>query len=311
MSVTKIRHINPTDSIDGEASYSVKRKASFGRAFLAFLVSSAVLAASTSQMAKQEKEEIDAMVPPFTIEASIDEINDMNIILNDDDCSDTFFEDVVGHLKEDGLEFTVTSNCHDINQNNSTVITLDQQYSAGPGTVIFAPYDNAMVGHSDSLALSMQAAFEQNGFIADEISCGQIGYEVDEDGTIHSVVPTDTEREMDPGNDSSFVTISFGTDNQNAEWVAKSIENGLARQNHYLKTDDSQTDLIYRANPNDSLEDVANYFGTDSERLSEFNQMDGTMFYEGQTVVNPDVGNMKSFDTHGMFQMGEVKTRAY
>ena len=278
---------------------------------MTFLVTSAVLAGATQNMLKPKEPEIEDMVPPFTIEASIDEINDMNIILNDDDCSDTFFEDVVGHLKEDGLEFTVTSNCHDINQNNSTVITLDQQYSAGPGTVVFAPYNNAVVGHSDSLALSMQAAFEQNGFIADEISCGQIGYEVDEDGTIHSVVPTDTEREMDAGYDSSFVTISFGTDNQNAEWVAKSIENGLARQNNYLKTDDSQTDLIYRANPNDSVEDVANYFGTNVEQLSSFNNLNGTSFQEGQTVVNPSVGGSQSFDSHGIFEIGGVITRAY
>ena len=290
----------------------MKRKGSFGKMIIPLVLASAFIAYSTSQIDNRPVQpEIEEMIPPFTIEASIDEINDMNIILNDDDCSDAFFQDVVSHLKEDGLELTVTSNCQDINQNNSTVITLDQQYSAGPGTVIFAPCDNAMVGHSDSLALSMQAAFQQNGFIADEISCGQVGFETDEDGTIHTVVPTNTERAMNEGYDSSFVTISFGTENQNAEWVAKSIENGLARQNNYLKTDDSQTDLIYRANPNDSVEDVANYFGTNVEQLSSFNNLNGTSFQEGQTVVNPSVGGSQSFDSHGIFEIGGVITRAY
>ena len=280
--------------------------------FIPLLLASTLVAAQTEYVQNHPvKPEIEDMVSPFSIEMSVDEINDMNLILNDDDCSDTFFQEVVDQLREDGLEVTVTEGSKDINQNNATIITLDQQYSAGEGTVIFAPYNNSMVGHSDSLALSMQAAFDQNGFIVGDISCGQVGYEVDEEGNVHIFGPTETEKQMNEGYDSSFVTISFGTDNQNAEWVAKSLENGLARQNAYLRSDDNQTDLIYRASPNDSIEDVADYFGTEKDKLQAFNHMTGDTFRESQTIVNPYVSDMKAFDKNGVFIIDDIKTKAY
>ena len=82
-----------------------------------------------------------------------------------------------------------------------------------------------------------------------------------------------------------------GTQNQNAEWVAKSIENGLARQKYYLNGDDNQSDLIYRANDGDKVDDVANYFGTESNELKQFNSIDGSECKEAQTIINPAVQN--------------------
>ena len=281
--------------------------------FLPLFLSSLLIAANSEyiQTHTQKQPTVEDLVPQFSVEMSIDDINDMNIIINDDDCSDTFFQGVVDQLKEDGLEITVTEDSNGVNQNNATVVTLDQQYSSGPGTVIIAPYDNLRVGHSDSLALSMQAAFQQNGYFADTISCGQAGYVQDEDGNVHYCMPSKTESEMNDGYDSSFVTVSFGTQNQNPEWVAKSIENGLARQNYYLKSDDNQTDLIYRASTTDSIEDVADYFGTDATRLRKQNAIDGDQFHDSQAIVNPYVEDMKAFDKTGMFQIGEEKTRTY
>ena len=55
----------------------------------------------------------------------------MNIILNDGDCSDILFENVCNILKDFGLDFGTTNKGEDINHNNSTVISLDQQYSSG------------------------------------------------------------------------------------------------------------------------------------------------------------------------------------
>ncbi len=311
MIVTKI-NIHNTDSLKDNNRYKLSKKQKVGSIFLSFFVAGAVMTSMISDIGNDTpREEIEALVPPFRAELTLDEINDMNIILNDNDCSDLFFDEVAAKLEEDGLNITTTSNGTDINQNDVTVITLDQQYSAGPGTIIFAPYDNARVGESDSLALSMQAAFKQNGFEVDELSCAQAGFREDEDGNVETYFATDTENSIDSDHDSSFVTISFGTQNQNAEWVAKSIENGLARQNYYLKSDDSNTDLIYRASSTDNIEDVADYFGTDSSSLKSFNNIENNELSDSKTVVNPVIQEMKSFDTHAMFQIGNEKTRAY
>lgn len=279
---------------------------------LSFLVATTVAGGFIHHMEEDYKQrEINAMIPAFSTNISTEDVNNMHLILNDDDCSDTFFQGVVDQLREDGLSFEVTSGGEGINQNNSTIVTLDQQYSAGPGTIIFAPYDNARVGESDALALSMQAAFQQNGFFADDIICGKSGYQVDDDGNVQTTFPTNTEELIDEGYDSSYVTISFGTQNQNPEWVAKSIENGLARQNYYLKENNSQTDLIYRANSSDVIDNVAGYFGTDASHLKKYNHLDDGTFRDSQTIINPNVDGIASFDKTSMFQIDEAKTRAY
>ena len=311
MIVTKI-NIHNLDCLKNDNHYKLSKKQKVGSIFLSFLVASAVMSTMISNIGNDtSKPEIEPLVPPFTAEVTLEEINDMNIIINDNDCSDTFFEDVVSNLTDDGIKVTTTNSGIDINQNDVTVIALDQQYSAGPGTIIFAPYDNARVGESDSLALSMQAAFKQNGFEVDELACAQAGFREDENGNIETFFPTDTEEAIDNDHDSSFVTISFGTQNQNAEWVAKSIENGLARQNYYLKNDDSNTDLIYRANSNDNIEDVANYFGTDSNSLKKFNNINNSELNDSEAIVNPVVDSMNAFNSNGLFQIGNEKTRAY
>jgi hypothetical protein len=244
-------------------------------------------------------------------DVSTDEINQMNIILNDDDCSDSLFSEVCDKLTEDGISFKTTKDEDSINVGNSTVITLDQQYNSGASTLIFAPYDNTRIGYSDSLALSMQAAFSQNGFFADNILCGKIGYREDENGNISSYVPTETEEAIDIDSDTSFVTISFGTENVNAEWVAKSIENGLARQKYYLDNYDSDYDLIYRANAGDSIDVVAGYFNSDSTTLNNYNKIKNSTLLDGQTVINPNVTSMEVFNKNSMFSIDDVKTRAY
>lgn len=304
--------MNNTESFNNTSNYKLKKTSKVGIMILSLVVAGAVVTSSINQMKKDNtpKDVIEEIIPQFSTNTTLEEINNMNIIINDDDCSDTFFNAVTDKLREDGIVFTTTKNEVDINQNNSTIITLDQQYSAGPGTIIFAPYDNARVGQSDSLALAMQASFHQNGFIGNDIVTGKAGFQEDGNGNVQYYFPTSTESAINEGYESSYVTISFGTENINAEWVAKSIENGLARQNYYLKNEDNQTDLIVRANPTDSVDTVAQYFGTDPYSLKKYNNID-EVFKESQTVVNPAVKDMKAFDPKGMYNLEEQKTRAY
>lgn len=260
--------------------------------------------------ANNENNELDSMITSINADVSLDDVNEMNIILNDSDCSDTFFEDVCEKLKEDGLKFSITKNNEDMHD-NSVVITLDQQYSSGSDTIIFAPYDNARIGYSDSLALSMQAAFKQNGFLGNNIVCGKIGYREDENGNVSTSIPTETEEVLASDSDVSFVTISFGTQNLNSEWVAKSIENGLARQKYYLDNYDAASDLIYRASSNDSIEVVADYFNTNVNTLNNYNGINGQVLFDSQAIINPDVESMEVFNHNSKFSIDKVRTRAY
>ena len=258
---------------------------------------------------KEKEDNETSIVVPLNANVNSEDINKLNIILNNHSCSEELFEEICSILKEDNIQFQRDDNSNNVNQDNSTIITLDQEYSVGDETIIFAPYNNTRVGNSDSLALAMYSAFDQNGFLLGKIICSKIGYNDDE--KIEASVPTDTEKNIDEGCDSSFVTISFGNQNISAKWVAKSIENGLARQKYYLDNYDSHTDLIYRASKDDSIDVVSDYFGTDSTKLKLFNKMENDSFKDSQTIINPDIVNIEVFDRDSLFEISGVKTRAY
>lgn len=293
------------------SNFSLKRVARRG-----MIIASTLLVVGSSIVGcrpeKEQKAELDAMVQSFSTDISLDEINNMNIIINDSDCSDNFFGEVCDKLIDDGIVFNTTTGCENIVGDSNVVITLDQQYSSGSDTIIFAPYNNTRLGYSDSLALSMQAAFKQNGFLGNNIVCGKIGYREDENGNVTSIIPTETEEVLEADSDTSFVTISFGTQNVNSEWVAKSIENGLARQKYYLDNYDSGSDLIYRASADDSIEIVADYFNSDIGELSLFNGLTTQSVLDSQTIINPEAARMEVFNQNSQFSIDEmVDTKSY
>lgn len=300
-----------SDNFKSDETYKSSRKGATAARIMSLVLAAAISFGVSNSIKEENSNSSFSFNPAYTVLTTSDEINEMNIILNDGDCSDSFFNDVVQNLVDDGLKVTATSNFQDINQDNSIVITLDQQYSAGPGTCIFAPYNNTRLGNSDSLALCMQSAFCQNGFLAEEISCGQIGYEKDENGNISYMVPSATERAIDDDKDISFVTVSFGTSSTDSKLVSKSIENGLSRYHHFLQGANAQSDLIYRASESDSIDIVAEYFGTTADELIDANNMKQDGFYNSQTVINPSVKTMDVFDTNSVFYLDGAKTKSY
>ena len=300
--MTKISNF---DRINCSAKYKLNRRSKVG-----IILSIVSIGAIVSGLLGDESQDKDFNMP-ITGDVSINDINDMNIIINDSNCSNVFFNEVCDILKEDGLLFSTTKNCVDINNDNSTVITLDQQYSSGSNTLIFAPYSNTRVGSSDSLAIAMKSAFEQNGFFVDNILCSQIGFEKDSEGNMLYNVDTDTEKAIDDDKDVSFVTISFGTMNTNAKWAAKSIENGLARQKCYIDNYDSNADLIYCASANDSIDEVSKYFRTNPRSLTSYNKIENNNFTDKQAIVNPNVQKLDIFNKYNIFEIDGVKTRAY
>lgn len=229
----------------------------------------------------------------------------MNIIINDNDCSDLFFLEVCNLLADEGIIFHVTKSCDGIDLDGATIITLDQQYNSGRTTMIFAPYDNARTGYSDSLALSFQAAFNQNGFDINRLYCGKLGYYEDSNGNINRFGPTETEQAIDNLSEVSFVTISIGTDCKNPEIIARIIKDALIRQKYYLDNYDKNSDLIYRASETDSIENVATYFGSNVNDLNTINNIKDNSFQDSQAIINPNVVGMPVFDKNSIFKISD------
>ena len=178
------------------------------------------------------------------IGVGVEQVNDLNIIINGGNCSDSFISGIAEELAEDGINVSWTQDLEGMNTDNSIVITLDQQYISGPGMVIVGPYQNGRDDNSDALALTMKAGFNEQGFFADEIQCGRTGYEELPDGTVVEMVRSDTEKKVSPN--TSFVELCFGTQNTNPRLVGKAIKLSLARYANYLANEKVSEDLLVR-----------------------------------------------------------------
>lgn len=242
---------------------------------------------------------VNSFVDVEPISVSLDDVNKLKIIINDDDCSNTLFQDVCEQLNNDGISFTPSKRGSGINVDGAVVFTLDQQYVSGPNTLILAPQENGRLGNSDALALASNAAFYQKGFFTGEISCGKIGYRETDDGEVLERVPSETEEIIEKSNDTSFVTISFGTQNVNAELVAAGLENALARYVSYINNDNNVgQDFIYRVEPKDTLDTIATRYDTTISTINSSNNRhyDDMQLSADQTIIAPKADTLKEFD---------------
>lgn len=234
-----------------------------------------------------------------SINVSLEEINSMNIIINDSNCREDFINKVCEKLDRDGIKYSYTKNGDDIDKDNTIVITLDQQYMAGPAAVIFAPLENDRNGNSDALALAAERAFYENGFLVDGIACGQMGFRENDNGTISERIPTQTEETISQDTNASFITISFGTQNTHAGLAAASIEATLTRYHSYIHGEFSNQDLIYCVEQGDNYDIIAQKFGVSKEVVENFNQTsDEVILLTGETIINPAVKEMRAFNKH-------------
>ena len=74
---------------------------------------------------------------------------------------------------------------------------------------------------------------------------------------------------------------------------------------YYLDNYDKNTDLVYRASENDSLENVANYFSSDVKSLSAINNIKDSSFRDAQAIINPNVLGMPVFDKDSVFKLSD------
>ena len=263
----------------------------------------------TSDILGDEHEIIEPYHQEDPINVSLEQINSLNIVINDCNCSDEFISSVCSELQNDGIKFSLTKGCKDIDIDDSIIITLDEQYMAGPGTVVLAPFENNRLGDSDALAIVAWRAFYEKGFIVDGVSCGQMGFKENEDGTVSERVPTPTENGIGKDKSSSFVTISFGTQNTPPTLVASAIENMLTRFYSYNKDYSINEDLIYCVQKDDSYDVVSEKMGTPPEEINNYNDtIDKSILLPGETLVNPKIESIRPFDQHVPINLFVEKT---
>lgn len=250
-------------------------------------------------------EEYQDVILEDAVEGDLDQINKLNIIIDDGDCSDAFIAEVHDELEKDGIKFKKSNKANNINYDNSVVITLDQQYVSGPGVLVIAPRDNKRIGNSDALALAMDTALYEKGFITDGIECGVRGFR-EEDGRVVNRVPSKTEDKINKKYNTSFVTIAFGTDNINAELVVEAIENGLTRYNSYIQTN-SKEDLIYWASDDTDINMYAEMFNTTAERIRLTNKITGEVVPVDTTVKNPRVDLIRQFSRNVPVNLKDIE----
>lgn len=233
------------------------------------------------------------------INVSLEEINSLKIIINDNDCREDFINSVCAELDRDGIKYTFTRNCENIDVDNAVVITLDQQYMAGPATVIFASLQNCRIGNSDALALAAQRAFYEKGFLVDGVACGQMGFRENDNGTISERIPTETESSIGTDKNTSFVTISFGTQNTHAGLTASSIEGMLTRYYSFITSGYGDDDLVYCVEEGEDYSDIAEKLDTTSSTLYKYNgSPDESILLTGDALINPAVSKIREFDKH-------------
>lgn len=287
---------------NNERKYSLSRKIKIGVITAAFVVGIPTLMFLNNNESKDfgnpapGPDQYQEVIQEAPIETTLEEINSLNIVVNDNDCSDTFMADIYEKLEEDGIKFQKTKKSEGVNFNDSVVITLDQQYMAGPGVLVIAPYYNGRKGNSDALALAANTALYEKGFLTEGIECGIRGYREDENGNVMQRVPTKTEENINKDIDSSFVTISFGTQNANAELVTSAIENTLARYYSYVKNNQSSEDLIHRAEKDETLKELAARYDTTPDYLKIRNNIITEEVQTDTAIKSPKVDKIREFD---------------
>lgn len=229
-----------------------------------------------------------------TIRVSLADINHLNIIINDNECSNSFIEAICQQLDRDGIRYMFTRDSDALDVIDSVVLTLDQQYVSGPRIAIMGAYDNNRPDNSDALALAMDTAFRASGVGSDGVFCGKRGYRTsDVYGEVRTRVYTPTEAAIGIDSNTSFTTISFGTEVLSSEDTANIIEAGLARYVAYV-SEKRDSDLIYRTEPGDTLDSLASKFGTSSFDVSSLNSVDTIV--PDETIINPIAYNTPIFD---------------
>ena len=235
-----MNQVNPENFPKGD----MKLKKKIGK-IVALGALTGVIIANGQKDPSDVNNDLDSMVSDSTLEVSIDDINDnLSLIINDNDCGNAFFEDFCQSLEEQGIEFRTSRSNDNLDYENSTVITLDQQMVAGEGIALVGPQKDGTANHSEALLMSMLVTLHNDGWDANAIAGISQYQSLDNGDVIYTTVPSPTEQ-MATKSDAQ-ITVAIGTMPTDAttEKLAKDVTVALGRYSHYLMNDAKDVEII-------------------------------------------------------------------
>ncbi len=235
-----MNQVNPENFPKGD----MKLKKKIGK-IVALGALTGVIIANGQKDPSDVNNDLDSMVSDSTLEVSIDDINDnLSLIINDNDCGNAFFEDFCQSLEEQGIEFLTSQANDNLDYENSTVITLDQQMVAGEGIALVGPQKDGTANHSEALLMSMLVTLHNDGWDANAIAGISQYQSLDNGDVIYTTVPSPTEQ-MATKSDAQ-ITVAIGTMPTDAttEKLAKDVTVALGRYSHYLMNDAKDVEII-------------------------------------------------------------------
>ena len=235
-----MNQVNPENFPKGD----MKLKKKIGK-IVALGALTGVIIANGQKDSSDVNNDLDSMVSDSTLEVSIDDINDnLSLIINDNDCGNAFFEDFCQSLEEQGIEFLTSQANDNLDYENSTVITLDQQMVAGEGIALVGPQKDGTANHSEALLMSMLVTLHNDGWDANAIAGISQYQSLDNGDVIYTTVPSPTEQ-MATKSDAQ-ITVAIGTMPTDAttEKLAKDVTVALGRYSHYLMNDAKDVEII-------------------------------------------------------------------
>ncbi len=201
---------------------------------------------------------VDSMLKPNTVVVSAEKINNLNVILNDNDCGNNFFKKICSALEERGIQFQTSIKNDNIKHDNATIITIDQQMVAGENVALIGPYKNDEVTDSEALLKAMEVTFKQDGWETDALA-GIAQYQPLENGdVVYTTIPSSTE--VDSLLTSAQITVSFGTlrPGYTVEKIANDFITSLARYQYYLEYE--RSDNFHSEYSNEAKLDYDNHY---------------------------------------------------
>ena len=223
---------------------NIKLKKKIGKIVTLGVLSGVIIANGQNDSSKVNID-LDNMVSDSTLEVSIDDINDsLNLIINDNDCGNAFFENFCQSLENQGVEFLTSRANDNLDYENSTVITLDQQMVTGEGIALVGPQKDGTANHSEALLMSMLVTLHNDGWDANAIAGISQYQSLDNGDVIYTTVPSPTEQ-MATKSDAQ-ITVAIGTMPTDAttEKLAKDVTVALGRYSHYLMNDAKDVEII-------------------------------------------------------------------
>lgn len=251
-----MNQVNPENFPKGD----MKLKKKIGK-IVALGTLTGVIIANGQKDPSDVNNDLDSMVSDSTLKVSIDDINDnLSLIINDNDCGNAFFEDFCQSLEEQGIEFLTSQANDNLDYENSTVITLDQQMVAGEGIALVGPQKDGTANHSEALLMSMLVTLHNDGWDANAIAGISQYQSLDNGDVIYTTVPSPTEQ-MATKSDAQ-ITVAIGTMPTDAttEKLAKDVTVALGRYSNYLINDEKHVEIVSEPNSVHAEYDNSYYF---------------------------------------------------